>query len=188
MSQQEILFPHGELSGNEVMTGYLEDNRRRLKRALADVDELGLHWQPDLERNCIAVTLWHMGRLMDHFLTCFVKGEAVENEQWFSQGWVERTGYDPRGHGRDGWGTVNDYTPEEVAAIPRLTKAQLLAHLDQVYDEFKAYIDAAPMKELTGAAPGFCGQYTKNQVLSMVLLDNVRHLGEIYLLKAMYPQ
>ena len=37
---------------------------------------------------------------------------------------------------------------------------------------------------LAQAAPGFGGRYTKYQVLSMALMDQVRHLGEIYVLKA----
>jgi hypothetical protein len=40
------------------------------------------------------------------------------------------------------------------------------------------------MEDLAQAAPGFGGRYTKYQVLSMALMDQVRHLGEIYVLKA----
>ena len=41
------------------------------------------------------------------------------------------------------------------------------------------------MAELAEPAPGFDERYTKYQVLSMALLDNVRHLGEVRTLKAM---
>ena len=126
-----------------------------------------------------------MARLLDVFFTQLVKGQAAEHEQWFSQGWAERTGYDPRGIGRSGWGSVNGYTMKEVAQIPHLPGGLLLQYLDQVYDRVRAYIRDTSMKELARAAPGFDGQYTHYQVLSMVLLDNVRHLGEIYLLKAL---
>jgi len=185
MKQQTLLFPHGELSGSEVMVTILEDNRRRLKRAVGGLDDDALYWQPDPQSNSIGVTLWHMGRLLDVFLTQLVKGEPAENEQWFSQGWAERTGYDPRGIGRSGWGSLNDYTAAEVAQIPRLAVGQLLEHLDQVYDGVRTFIESTTMKDLTAAAPSFEGQFTKYQVLSMALLDNVRHLGEIYLLKSL---
>ncbi len=44
------------------------------------------------------------------------------------------------------------------------------------------------MAELAEPAPGFDGHYTKYQVLSMALLDNVRHLGEVRTLKAMWER
>lgn len=89
---------------------------------------------------------------------------------------------------KGGWGSVNGYTAEQVAAIPRLTKEQLLGHLDEVYDSMRAFIEATPMRDLTEPAPGLGGHYTKFQVLSMVLIDNVRHLGEIYTLQALWER
>lgn len=69
MRENQLLHPHGELTGNEVMMDYLDDNLRRLKRDLTDIDPNCLHWQPDDAANSIAVTLWHMGRILDVFLT-----------------------------------------------------------------------------------------------------------------------
>ena len=188
MSQSGVLFEHGVLNGNQVMVDYLDDNLRRLKRTLAQVDENGLYWQPNPGANSIAVTIWHMGRLLDVFLTQQVNGMSSADECWVRNGWAERTGYDPRGLGRDGWGSVNGYTLDEVAAIPRFTKEQVLAYLDEVCDAAKAFILSTPMAELAGAAPGFEGHYTKYQVLSMALMDNVRHLGEIYALDAAWER
>lgn len=188
MKQSGILFEHGVLNGNEVMIDYLDDNVRRLKRAMERISHTCLHWTPGPGANSISVTVWHMGRLLDVFLTQQVKGESPENESWFRCGWAQRTGYDPRGLGRDGWGSVNGYTPEEVAAIPRFTKEQVLGYLDDVCDALRTYVRNTPMADLTGAAPGFEGHYTKYQVASMALLDNVRHLGEIYALKAMWDR
>ena len=185
MNSNGLLFPHDELNGNEVMIDYLEDNRRRLKRALEDIDDHALRWQPDPRSNSIGVTMLHMGRLMDVFITQLVQDKPASEECWFKQGWVQRTGYDPRGLGLGGWGTVNEYTMEEVAALPSLTKAELLSYLDEVYDVFIEYTSTTSMSELSRAAPGLGGKYTRYQVLSMGLMDNVRHLGEIYTLKAL---
>jgi hypothetical protein len=185
MKSNGLFFPHDELNGNAVMIDYLEDNRRRLKRALVDMDDRALCWQPDPQGNSIAVTLLHMGRLLDVFLAQVIEDKPADGECWFQHGWADRTGYDPRGIGLEGWGTVNEYTLEEVAALPHLTTAELLGYLDEVYDRVKGFINEVSMSELSQAAPGLRGEYTKYQVLSMGLMDNVRHLGEIYTLKAL---
>jgi hypothetical protein len=41
---------------------------------------------------------------------------------------------------------------------------------------------------LLQAGAGFEGNYTKNQIIQMALMDNVRHLGEVYALKAMWER
>jgi hypothetical protein len=72
--------------------------------------------------------------------------------------------------------------------MPRFTKEQLLGYLDEVYEAVRIYVQATSMKELAEPAPGFDQRYTKFQVLSMALLDNVRHLGEVSTLKAMWER
>jgi len=39
MQLNQLLHPHDELSGTEVMIDYLDDNLRRVKRYLKDIDE-----------------------------------------------------------------------------------------------------------------------------------------------------
>jgi hypothetical protein len=176
------------MNANDVLIDLLEDNRRRLHRVMGEMSHECLYYKPDPGGNSIAVTLWHMGRLFDVFLTQQVYGRPAGDECWFSQGWARRTGYDPRGIGRDGWGSVNDYTPDEVAAIPRLGVEQLLAYFDDVHAAVKTHLQNTPIDELLTAAAGFEGRYSKYQCLQMALLDNARHLGEIYALKAMWER
>jgi hypothetical protein len=145
-----------------------------------------LHLRSDPAANSIAVTVWHMGRLMDVFLTQHVEGKPTDKECWIRNGWAERTGYDPCGLGSNDWGAVVGFTQEQVAEIPRFTQEQLLGYLNDVTDGFTSYVQNTPMEDLAEAAEGFDGHYTKYQVLSMALLDNVRHLGEIYALKGMW--
>lgn len=183
-----LLFPHGVLSGADVLIDLLDDNQRRLQRVIGDVNDRCLHWKPDPGANTIALTLWHMGRLLDVFLTQHVKGRGAAEECWAAQGWKARTGYDPQGIGRDGWGTLNDYTPDEIAAIPALSREDLLAYLAQVYDAARDYIRRTPMEALAVAAPGLEGKYTRYQALTMALMDNVRHMGEIIALKNMWER
>jgi hypothetical protein len=188
MDQNQLLFPHGELTGVEVMIDYLDDNQRRLKRYLNEVDEDCLHWKIDPEAISIAVILWHMGRLLDVFTFQLALGRSSDQECWFSGGWAEETGYDPRGLGRDGWGSLNQYSPAEVAAIPRFSWSQLSGYLDDVYRSVRDTLNFTPMTLLAQPGAGFDGQYTRYQIISMALMDNVRHLGEIRLIKSLYSR
>lgn len=173
-------------TANDVLIDLLEDTRRRMKRFMEGLPEGSLYWSPDGEANSIAVTAWHMGRLMDVFLIRMIQGQLAESETWLQSGWAEKTGYDPRGIGRDGWGSVNDYTLEEVAAIPPMSADTLLGYLDDIYDCAHAYIENTPIDELHTPAAGFEGRLTQYNVIQMAIVDNIRHMGEIYALKAMW--
>jgi hypothetical protein len=188
MDPEQLLHPHGELTGVEVMIDYLDDNLRRLKRDLSDISEEGLHWQVDPSANSIGVILWHMGRLLDVFFTRHASGLVPEEECWFRFGWAETTGYDPRGIGRDGWGTLNEYTPAEVAAVPRFSWDQVSGYLEDVYQTVRDYLKSTSMLALAKPGAGFEGKYTRYQIISMALMDNVRHLGEIQLVKSLYER
>jgi hypothetical protein len=188
MSTYDLVYPHGELTGNDVMIDYLDDNLRRLKRYLESVDDECLHWLIDPESISIATILWHMGRILDVFFTQLALGYPSEKECWIAGGWVEKTGYDPRGLGRDGWGSLNEYTLEEVAAIPKLTKEQYINFLEEVYKTVGSHLKSTPMSELAKPGAGFKGQFTRYQVISMALMDNVRHLGEIRLIKSLWTR
>jgi hypothetical protein len=176
------------MNANDVLIDLLEDTRRRLHRVVNQLDPASLYWSPDGEANSIAVTIWHMGRLFDVFLTQNALGKPAKEECWFRSGWAERTNYDPRGIGRDGWGSVIGYTLEEVAAIPRLSAEQHLGYFDDVHRAVRAYVESTPIEELLTTAPGFDGRFSKYQCIQMALMDNARHLGEIYTLKAMWER
>ena len=130
MGENNLLFPHGVLTGTEVMIDCLDDNLRRLKRQMEKIDNHCLYWQPDAEANSIAVILWHMGRILDVFFHLLALGLSTDQQVWFRCGWAEKTGYDPRGIGRDGWGSLNDYTLQEVAAMPRYTDSDLMGFIE----------------------------------------------------------
>jgi hypothetical protein len=129
-----------------------------------------------------------MGRLFDVFLTRQIQGQAAAHEVWFSNGWAKRIGYDPRGIGRDGWGSVNGYTKEEVAAIPRFSREVLLGYMGDVADSVTKYLRQNQIETLLQPGIGFEGKYTRYQLIQMALLDNVRHLGEVFALKTMWER
>jgi len=188
MDRKQLLHPHGELTGAEVMIDYLDDNQRRLKRALKDVPEACLYWQIDSETNSIAVILWHMGRLLDVFFTRLALGLPLKEECWYRCGWVETTGYNPRGLGRDGWGSLNAYTPAEVAAMPKFSREHLMEFIEDIYSTVRGFLQTNTMATLVEPAIGFNGEFTRFQIISMALMDNVRHLGEILLIKSLWAR
>jgi hypothetical protein len=176
------------MNANDVWIDVLEDNRKGLHGVLGEIQDACLHWTSDPGANSIAVTVWHMGRIMDVLFIQQMQGKPAGDECWFKGGWVARTGYDPRGVGTEGWGAVHGYTAEEVAAIPRIAREDLLGYTDEVYDMAKTYLGSTESEALLTPAAGFGGELTKYQCIQIALLDNVRHLGEILALKAMWER
>ncbi|MFC1997582.1 DinB family protein [Chloroflexota bacterium] len=188
MIPAQLLHPHGELTANDVMVDYLDYNLRRLKRTLTNLTDDCLYWQADEQANSIAINLWHMGRILDVFFIQLTLGLPSDQECWIAGGWSKKTGYDPRGLGRDGWGSVNEYTLEEVAAMPKFSLELLQEFIENVCGTLREYLLAVQMETLSEAAPGFDGQFTRYQIISMALMDNVRHLGEIRLIKSLWAR
>ncbi len=176
------------MNANDVIIDFLEDNRRRLHRLFNAISDDCVYWKPDQASNSIAVTVWHMGRILDVFLTRQAKGEPAQQECWFKNGWAKQLEYDPRGIGQQGWGMLTGYTLEEVAQIPRLSRAQMLGYLDDVYDTVREYVANTGIEGLLTPAAGFEGQYSQYQCIQMALLDNVRHLGEIVSIKSRWDR
>jgi hypothetical protein len=173
---------------NDVLIDLLEDNRRRLHRLLDALSDECLNWKPEANANSIIVTLWHMARIFDVFLILQAKGCTSEEECWFQRGWGEQTGYDPRGIGQNGWGMLTGYTQDEVAAMPQLTRDQVLGYLNDMYDIVKEYLTNTSIEKLEMPAAGFEGRYSQYQCVQMALLDNIRHLGEIFALQARWER
>ena len=188
MPTDQLLHPHGNLTANDVMVDYLDDNQRRLRRTLAGISDDCLHWKADEESNSIATNLWHMARILDVFVTHLALGLPTNQERWIAGGWAKETNYDPRGIGRDGWGSVNEYTLEEVSAMPKFSLGLLIDFIDDVYKTVRDYICSSSLEILCQPANGFNGQYTRYQVISMAVIDNVRHLGEIRLIKSLWER
>jgi hypothetical protein len=176
------------MNANDVLIDLLEDNRRRLYRGLDEMSDECLRWQPEAGANNILVTIWHMARILDVFLILQAEGCASEEECWFRCDWAEQTGYDPRGIGQNGWGMLTGYTQDEVTAIPSLTREQALGYLNDVYDTVKEYLINTPMESLEMPGIGFKGKYSQYQCIQMALLDNVRHLGEIFAIQSSWKR
>ena len=88
-----------------------------------------LYWQAHRETNSIGVTMWHYTRWFDLLGTVTLVGGETESQHWFRDGWMERTGYDPRGIGSGGLGLITGYTVDEMLAVPRLPASELAEYL-----------------------------------------------------------
>jgi hypothetical protein len=80
------------MSKKEVLFELIDDNTRRVHRLLSEPDDTFLYWSADGEANTIAVTIWHVTRAHDVFLTQHILGEPADNEIWFRSGWMEDAG------------------------------------------------------------------------------------------------
>ena len=118
----------------ELLNEWLRDLEEGLCHEIRDLTIEELSWQPDPEANSIGVTVWHISRWLDLLKVRVLDSLPPEDELWHTRGWAARTGYDPRGLGYKGYGTVTGYTQEEVAAIPILTADEQLTYLRDVVD------------------------------------------------------
>jgi hypothetical protein len=110
-----------------------------------------------------------MARWID-LLTRVIDGGQPSTERWFTDGWAERTGYDPRGIGDRGLGTMTGYTFDEVLRIPRLSSPELLRYLDSAIGPLAQRLRALPDDD---SAPPTIRRVTG------ILQGCFAHIGEI---------
>ena len=116
----------------------------------------------------------------------FLEQRQALAEQWHTQGWAQKTGYDPRGIGTGGLGILTGYTQEEVAAVPQLTAEDLLAYLDRAAEALRQYLLSLPEGALAQSIVAMGESLTAYQLIKGILLGCVGHLGEIEALKALH--
>jgi hypothetical protein len=135
----------------ELMARWFEDVGARVREQLKGLDEDALEWRADDRGNNVRETVWHMARWID-VLTRILGGTQPSTERWFTDGWAQRTGYDPRGIGDDGLGVMTGYTFQEVLKIPRLTAAELVRYLDSVVGPLAQSLRTLPDDEAAARA------------------------------------
>ena len=158
----------------ELMAKWFEDVGTRVREQLKTLDEDALEWRPDDRGNNVRETVWHMARWMD-VLTRVLGGTQPSTERWFTDGWAQRTSYDPRGIGDNGLGALTGYTFQEVLAIPRLNATELVRYLDSVVGPLAQALRALPDDETGGRAV---------RRATGILQGSLGHLGEIEALLA----
>lgn len=175
------------MQGTELYADLIASLAEGLRGEVEKLSPQDLAWQPDAEGNNIGVTVWHISRWLDVTARVFQE-QPPEDELWLTQGWAERTSYNPQGIGYRGLGSLTGYTQQEVAAIPDLNATDSLAYLDQSSEALRAYLLSLPSFEaLLQPVPGWGREtpVTKEQLLKVVFMGCTGHLGEIKALKAM---
>jgi ketosteroid isomerase-like protein len=174
------------MTDREVLADLVVDLTAGIHQAITGLSAQELARRPDAEGNSIGVTVWHISRGLDVLKVRFLEQRQALAEQWHTQGWAQKTGYDPRGIGTGGLGILTGYTQEEVAAIPQLTAENLLAYLDQAAEALRHYLLSLPEEALAQTIVAMGESLTTYQLIKGILLGCVGHLGEIEALKALH--
>src|SRR4029079_3267515 len=153
----------------ELMAKWFENVGARVREQIGSLDEDALEWRADDRGNNVRETVWHMARWID-LLTRVLDGTQPSTERWFSDGWAQRTRYDPRGIGDSGLGTMTGYTFEEVLKIPRLDATELIRYLDSVVGPLAQRLRAVPDDEAAARSV---------RRVTGILQGCFSHLGEI---------
>ena len=164
---------------------FLRELISRLQRGtlarLKSIPAEALYWQPHRESNSIGVTIWHFSRWWDLFGTVTLVGGNIEDQHWLRDGWMKRTGYDPRGIGDPKYGLITGYTVDEMLAVPHLNAEDLAAYHTASTDSALAALahdDTASLAAMMRFGEGQAEGSRYAQVLGLALGSH-RHLGEI---------
>ena len=172
---------------NEFVEHCLEDYRRRVCAATAPLSEEEMHWRPDAESNSIAFLIWHTARVEDRLINVFARGAE---EVWTRDGWSAKTGIPEADHG------VN-YTLEQVAALPPITKDDLQQYFDAIRTETLAYVrslndddfdavpeDRSPFPEFPASVRYFRGR-SISAIFRQLIGEEDQHLGQVSFIRGL---
>lgn len=170
----------------ELLAELVEDLARDLRPEIEPLSGEQLAWQPGEQANSIGVTLWHMARGLDLLAIRVLQNRPAEEELWHTQGWRERTGYDPRGVGFAGWGVLTGYSWDEVLALPKLSASEVLTYLEQACRTAAAEIRKLDPEMARQPAMGMLrGRLTYYQWIKGFYKGFQAHVGEIMAIKAL---
>jgi len=172
----------------ELLAEWIDDLSRDVRETIKDLPPDAIDWQPDAAANSIGVTIFHFSRWLDLLSVRAMDDQPPECEQWHTRGWAEKTGYDPRGIGVNGFGAVTGYSLEEVAAIPKLSADDLLTYLEQVASALSEHLRMLPAGALHESARGLGASRSVYRWVKPVLKGCLGHIGEIAALRAMYER
>ena len=113
--------------------------------------------------------------------------KTAADQVWHTQGWAQRTGYDPTGLGSFGWGMLGGYTLAEVQRVPNLSADELLEFFDQARCVCQAALDQVTLDALHRQAP--CQpwpHWTAYRTTKLFLLNAYEHTGEVKALRELW--
>ena len=170
----------------DLLIELVNDIARDMEPEIQPLSAAELAWQPGPRANSIGVTVWHIARGLDFLATRVFLQKSADEECWHSHGWRDKTGYDPRGIGYDGWGVITGYTWEEVLAIPRLTASELMEYLKDTIRLLTSQVNLFSSETIHQPAQALLnGKLTYFRWAKEFYKGFQAHIGEIVAIKAL---
>jgi len=176
------------MKSTDIILDLLQTYKNGIESSLKDLPTEAWTYQPDPEANHIAVTIWHLARLMDMFVVMRLQIKPIDDELWFTNGWMEKTGYDPRGIGSRGLGVLIGYSAEEMLQVPVLSIEDMQNYFNDTHTALVDLIKNLPDEKLDEQAPGGDPKRTYYEWAKLLLNDGLRHTGEILAIKSMWER
>jgi len=175
-------------SAKDVLLDLMDTYKRGIHTSLEGLTTEALTFQPDDEANHIAVTIWHLSRIMDGLYVHRMFALDAENELWFTQGWAEKYNYDPRGKGSNKLGMLTGYSVEDMKVVPVMSLEDMLAYFDAAHQKMMDFLNEASAAKLQELAPGSDPKREFYFWIKITLIDGTRHTGEIQAIRAMWER
>ena len=173
------------MQDGDLLIEWIADIERDVRSEIEHLSQDQLDWQPAHQMNSIGLTVWHFSRWLDVILVRGLQNKPSEQEQWFTRGWKDKTGYDPSGKGYRGFGAITGFTWEEAQAVPSLSSGDLLTYLRQVSNALQEHLQLLGSEALHQPTPGLGSERTAYGWLRPVVQGCLGHIGEIQTLKTM---
>jgi len=158
------------LDFKEIIRMCLDEYMEELRKALDDLTNEELRFQPAPESHHIDWTVWHMARVEDDWVTRFAQRKDTI---WQTDGWHTKFGFPERD---SGFG----YTAEQVRDLPKFDLDQMLAYYDAVRVEALRLLDSMTPEGLDECPhPERRPGYTVGKMFSHVIIEEAQHVGQV---------
>lgn len=174
------------LTSKESLIDFMDTYKRGVHSSLEGLSPEALAWQPDPEANSIAVTVWHLGRVMDNVKTTRMDAADRSEELWHKNGWAEKYDYDPHGLGDGGTGILTGFSIEEMLAVPVMSRDDMLAYFDQCFDSIYDFLEKSTPEDLAENIPN--SERSFFFWIKICIVDGTRHTGELLALRSMWER
>ena len=172
----------------DVLLDLMDTYKRGIHASIDGLSPEALTFQPDPDANHIAVTIWHLARVMDGLYVHRMCALDADREVWFTDGWADKYKYDPRGKGSNKLGMLTGYSVEEMKAVPVMSLADMLAYFDATHQKMVDFLNETTDEKLQELAPGSDPKREFYFWVKISIIDGTRHTGEIQAIRAMWER
>lgn len=176
------------MNSKEILLDLLQSYKDGIESVLKDLPSQALTFQPDPEANHIAVTMWHLGRIMDMMVVMRIQNKLIDQEQWFTKGWMQKYNYDPRGKGARGLGVLIGFSVEEMMRVPVMSPEDMKQYFDDTHSALVEIVNNLNQEQFGEKAAGGDPQRSYYEWVKICLSDGIRHTGEMLAIKSMWER